>query len=86
MADGYEVPDHVPMVDGRGMVSLPWAQLLSRWQRVTSSLTDSGTTAQRPTSALWIGRTFFDTTLGKPVWVKQVRPAVVWVDAAGTVA
>lgn len=47
------------------------------------SVQESGTTADRPTSTLWVGRRYFDTTLGKPVWVKQVIPSVVWVDATG---
>lgn len=42
----------------------------------------SGTTANRPTSRLWIGRQFYDTTLNLPIWVKTINP-VVWQDAAG---
>lgn len=42
----------------------------------------SGTTAQRPTSRLWIGRGYFDVTLNLPVFVKTTSP-VVWIDAAG---
>ena len=45
-------------------------------------LQTSGTTADRPTSGLWVGRMYFDTTLGKPVWVKSLSP-VTWVDATG---
>jgi S1-C subfamily serine protease len=39
------------------------------------------TTAGRPVPTS-IGQTGFDTTLGLPVWVSQVSPAI-WVDAAG---
>lgn len=42
----------------------------------------SGTTASRPTSRLWVGRTYFDTSLNLPIWVKTIDP-VVWQDAAG---
>jgi len=42
----------------------------------------SGTTANRPAVGLWIGRVYFDETLGLPVWVKSVNPSV-WVDATG---
>ena len=42
----------------------------------------SGTTANRPTSRLWVGRPYFDTTLTLPIWVASTSPAV-WVDAAG---
>ncbi len=41
---------------------------------------DQGTTASRPTQQLAIGQTFFDRTLGKPIWWQ----AGVWVDATGT--
>lgn len=43
----------------------------------------SGLTATRPTGGLYVGRQYFDTTLGKPVFIKSLSPAV-WVDAAGT--
>lgn len=41
-----------------------------------------GTTAQRPTSPI-LHQPYFDTTLAKPVWCKQVTPSVAWVDATG---
>ncbi|MEK5360742.1 hypothetical protein ACPOM7_19040 [Peribacillus castrilensis] len=41
----------------------------------------SGTTANRPTDYI-VGESYFDTTLGKPIWCKTVAP-VVWVDAMG---
>lgn len=41
----------------------------------------SGTTAARPTDGT-VGLTYFDTTLGKPVFLK-VAPST-WVDATGT--
>ena len=49
------------------------------------STQDSGTTANRPTQELWVGRRYFDTTLGKPVYLKSVGPNV-WVDGVGTVS
>lgn len=63
---------------------MPWLQLLSRWQRIVTSVVQSGSTLNRPTKTLWLGRTYYDTTLSKPIWVKQVRPSIVWVDASGT--
>jgi hypothetical protein len=41
----------------------------------------SGTTTQRPIVALQIGQTFFDTTLGYPIWWNGTK----WVNASGTV-
>ncbi len=57
-------------------------QWLSWVHRVVSATTQHGTTADRPTTLLWIGRRYFDDTLGLPVYVKSVRP-VVWVNGAG---
>jgi hypothetical protein len=46
-----------------------------------SGLTSSGTTADRPTDNLWVGRNYFDTTLGFSIhW-----NGGAWVDGAGTV-
>jgi len=43
----------------------------------------SGTTAARPTAGLYVGQQYFDTTLGKVIFVKDIA-APVWVDSAGT--
>jgi hypothetical protein len=82
MPSSFDIPDNAPVVDDKMRVTLPWLQWVSRIQRIVSAVQQSGTTAQRPTTLLWIGRTYFDTTLGKPVWVDSVSPAV-WVDATG---
>lgn len=59
-----------------------------RWTGVVSLVVNqnlglSGGTGARPTLNLQIGLRFFDTTLGKPIFVKQVVPTVIWVDATG---
>lgn len=71
-----------PLVDDNGAANVPFSSWISRIHLIASSLQQSGTTAQRPTNTLWIGRMFFDTTLGIPIWVQSVGP-VVWVDATG---
>lgn len=45
--------------------------------------TPSGVTASRPTSGIVVGTQYFDTTLGKPIFVKTTSP-LVWVDSTGT--
>ena len=40
----------------------------------------SGATAERPAVELHIGQTFFDTTLGIPIWYN----GTVWKNASGT--
>lgn len=36
--------------------------------RICAAVGEFGPTAQRPTEGLWVGRPYFDTTLGEPVW------------------
>jgi hypothetical protein len=40
----------------------------------------AGTTAQRPGTGLYVGKMFFDTTLGYPVWWSGAH----WVNSSGT--
>lgn len=60
-------------------VAPSWRNFFGAVFNICNALTQSGTTANRPTSMLWTGRMFFDTTLGKPIWYKTVG----WVDATG---
>jgi hypothetical protein len=74
-----------------GRVNQGWAQFFSNVSGLLTAVTLSGTTAQRPTSLIWIGRPYFDTSLaggnGMPIWVSDVTAGVVtWVDATGTPA
>lgn len=50
---------------------------------LNAEVTDFGTTAQRPTlpGNLHPGSSYFDTTLGKPIWVNAAGTG--WVDATG---
>lgn len=57
----------------------PWFPWFRKVTDTCNSVRQSGTTAQRPTSGLWIGRPYFDTTLGKPIWYEGPG----WVDATG---
>jgi hypothetical protein len=43
---------------------------------------EAGTTAQRPTTNLYVGRPYYDTDLGKPINVHQVSPTI-WHDGVG---
>lgn len=45
-----------------------WRNFFVAVFNILNALTMSGTTAQRPTTFLWTGRTYFDTDLGLPVW------------------
>lgn len=47
-----------------------------------NALTSSGTTADRPTRGLFVGRTYFDSTIGKPIFYD----GTIWVLATGVAA
>lgn len=59
-------------------------EIATMFQRVARAFNepDAGTTAARPTADLTPGQTYFDTTLGRPIWWDAA--AVLWVDADGT--
>jgi len=74
---------------GMGQAAKPsGASMNQAWQkwfdrlRILVTSDESGTTANRPTSDLYIGRRYFDTTLGKPIWVSNASTPT-WVDATG---
>ena len=81
----FDYPSNTPVVDtDTGMATNPWQTVFSRWHSIIVTGQQSGVTAKRPVDQVWIGRQFFDTSLGKPVYVKSVKP-IVWVDASGAV-
>ncbi len=65
-----------------GVMNQTWLNWMNLAHGSVVSVRQSGTTANRPVDGLWIGRVYFDETLGLPVWVKSVNPSV-WVDATG---
>lgn len=72
-------PPNSEVVDEFGRATPGWSPFFSAVFNLLNALTMSGTTANRPTAALWTGRPFFDTTLGIPIWYKTAG----WVDATG---
>ena len=71
------------LFDGEGKPTKAGAEWFNLIWYAANSVMESGTTAQRPTASLWLGRPYYDTTLSKPVFVNAVTPSVVWKDAAG---
>lgn len=68
--------------DGQGRlvgVASGWRNFFNSIFNVCNALTMSGTTAHRPTAGLWIGRTYFDVTLGIPIFYN----GAFWINAAG---
>ena len=65
----------------------PWGNWMSRAGNILLAVSESGTTANRPTKELYPGRMYFDTSLGangKPIWVNKGMTG--WVLADGTAA
>ena len=73
-----------PLLDKMGNFLLTWMTWVSTAQSILQATSSSGPTASRPSSGLYVGQFWFDTSLGVPVWVKTVSPAIVWVNGAGT--
>ena len=63
-------------------LSMTWTVFFNSAYNILNALTSSGTTVNRPTKFLFTGRTFFDTTLGLPIYYKTSS----WVKADGTAA
>lgn len=70
-------------VDNNGdSVRQGWATFFSAVFNLLVALTLSGSTTDRPIRFLWVGRPYFDTTVGRPIW--YVGPG--WVYSDGTPA
>jgi len=74
-------PFTASVIDGGEPFANGWVVWITKLQMLAGTLSDSGTTANRPTKNLWIGRRYFDTTLGYMIWVKDSTPT--WVNGAG---
>lgn len=66
------------------MLTTLWQALFSSIHNFLGPVGTSGPTSQRPVNSsqnpLYIGQSFFDTTLGLPIWVKSLNPTV-WTTA-----
>jgi len=79
------LPDSGPIVDVDGNLTKTGLAFFSSVADFISLRFGTGSTADRPKTQLEIGVTqFYDTTVGKMIWVKSVKPTV-WMDATGTV-
>jgi len=62
-----------------------WGGWVDTVHGIAQDVSNSGTTAQRPTANQYIGKPYFDTTLGKPIWLSAMGSPPTWVDATGAV-
>lgn len=75
-----------PLTVGSDHFTTEWAGWLSTVQMILLAVSSAGTTTQRPTKNQFQGMPYFDTTLGKPIWLKTPGSSPVWVDATGAPA
>ncbi|MDR4470656.1 MAG: hypothetical protein MRJ68_20535 [Nitrospira sp.] len=62
---------------GEPMDGPKWARWFIQFVSAFNAMTATGSTAQRPSPAPFVGFMFFDTTLGKPVWAKTLTQYVL---------
>ena len=90
MSDVLNLPPVNSALTVNGGVALwtqPWANWMTQAYRILLAVSQSGTTAQRPTDHNYPGRMYFDTSLGangKPIWRNKLNTG--WVLADGTAA
>jgi hypothetical protein len=75
-------PNQTAMQNQDGIIDPAWKAYFTQLFFVASCYQQSGITAKRPTKALYVGRTYFDSTLGKPIWYN----GTIWVKSDGTAA
>lgn len=81
MTDIINQPPNTAIDDGN-VINTAWRSFFNSVFVILTALTQSGVTANRPVKLLWVGRVYFDTTLGLPIWYKGPG----WVKADGTAA
>jgi hypothetical protein len=61
-------PSQSNIAESSGTAGSSWVEFFSEVFKSIRALQNSGTTAQRPTQGLYVGRPYFDTTLNRPIW------------------
>lgn len=72
------------IADANGRITPRWNSWFAWIEGTVTAARTSGTTAKRPTSGVYIGQFYFDTTLNYPVYVAAVGP-IVWRNGAAVV-
>lgn len=74
-------PTRSPIVDDKGMIKPEWQEFFSAAFFSLQAQESYGTTANRPTSRLYISRPYFDTSLGYEIRYN----GTAWVNGSGVV-
>lgn len=75
-------PPILSAFDINGIPSPDWIRWMNENYRAARQILGSGATANRPTNGMQAGDSYFDTTLGIPIWYSGSG----WVDATGAAA
>lgn len=62
-----------------------WTDFFTNLVTLFNDLQRTGTTAQRPVPAPFLGYMMWDSTLQKPIWAANVGTPTIWKDSAGVV-
>ena len=76
-------PIKTPVIDESGRTSHEWLVFFGKLSKIVGVV--SGPTSGRPTTGLYPGMMYFDTSLsthGKPIWINKDGSG--WIDATGT--
>lgn len=74
-------PNQIAVQDTNGIIDPSWKAFFTTVFTGVSNYQQYGTTAQRPLKGLYKGRTYFDTTLNRPIWYTGTN----WIRADGTI-
>jgi hypothetical protein len=74
-------PSQNKISEESGMPNGSWVEFFSDVFKSVRALQTSGTTAQRPTKGLYVGRPYFDTTINRPIWYNGTN----WIRADGVI-
>lgn len=80
----FDQPGQAQIADANGNITTVFSSWVTRIHSICTANQQSGPTATRPQSLVWLGRRYYDTDLHKPIYVDSVNP-IVWVDSMGTV-
>jgi len=75
-------PTQVSLSDNEGFPGA-WQQWFSILERLFNTMQGTGTTAQRPNPAPFIGYMYYDTTINRPIWASTLT---TWRYSDGTAA
>ncbi len=84
MADIPRINQRQKIVNADGTIDRDFSLLINKIGQWLNENSQAGTTAQRPTENLYIGRQYFDVDVGDEIYIKSLNPTV-WVKGGGTV-